>query len=78
MLVRLRRVELDRDVRSWIAVAVGEDRIEVLQLDSETAAEAGMLNDKLAGDPVDRVLYATASDPRQPSASALRPKATLW
>jgi PIN domain nuclease of toxin-antitoxin system len=84
MLVRLGRIELDRDVRSWIALALGEERIEVLGLDSETAAEAGVLNDKLPGDPVDRVLYATAKTLGVPLITKDRrlrrydAKVTLW
>jgi PIN domain nuclease of toxin-antitoxin system len=60
MLVRLGRVELDRDVRTWIAVALRLDRVETLPLEPEIASEAGALDDDLPGDPVDRIVYATA------------------
>jgi PIN domain nuclease of toxin-antitoxin system len=60
MLVRLGRVELDRDIRTWIGVALADDRVESLQLEPRIAAEAGTLNDDLPGDPVDRIVYATA------------------
>jgi PIN domain nuclease of toxin-antitoxin system len=60
MLVRLGRVELDRDARSWIALALREDRVETLPLEPEIAAAAGALDDDLPADPVDRVVYATA------------------
>ena len=60
MLSRLRRIELDRDVRSWIALALADDRVETLALDSRIAAAAGALDEGLPGDPVDRIVYATA------------------
>jgi len=60
MLVRLGRVELDREVRSWIGLALADDRIEPIALDPEIATAAGSLNADLPGDPVDRIVYATA------------------
>ena len=60
MLVRLGRLELDRDVRAWIGRALAAERVEPLALEPEIATAAGMLNAELPGDPVDRVIYATA------------------
>jgi PIN domain nuclease of toxin-antitoxin system len=62
MLARLGRVELDRDIDSWIGLALADERVETLPLESHVAAAAGTLNDDLPGDPVDRIVYATARD----------------
>ncbi len=84
MLVRLGRVELDRDVRSWVALALGDDRVESLPLEPEIAAEAGALDHDLPGDPVDRILYATARALDVPLVTKDRrlrrydAKSTLW
>ncbi len=55
------RITLDRPVRDWIAVALGHARIDAIELDPATAVEAALLDRRsFPGDPVDRILYATA------------------
>ncbi len=59
-LVRLRRIEFDRDVRMWIRQALAIDRVTVTPVSSEIAIDAGSLPAEFPGDPADRVIYATA------------------
>ena len=55
------RVVLDRPVREWVATALGEERVETLELNAAVAVEAALLDRRsFPGDPVDRVIYATA------------------
>jgi PIN domain nuclease of toxin-antitoxin system len=62
--VARRRIALDRDTRAWVRVAMADDRTEALALTSEVAAEAGTLGADFPGDPVDRIIYATAVECR--------------
>jgi PIN domain nuclease of toxin-antitoxin system len=57
-LVRRGRISLDRDITTW--VALGDPRIAVLAPEAEVALAAAMLDDSFAGDPADRLIYATA------------------
>jgi PIN domain nuclease of toxin-antitoxin system len=59
-LVRRERIRLDRDVRVWIRRALADERVEAVELTSEIAIEAGRLPESFPGDPVDRIVYATA------------------
>lgn len=55
------RITLDRPVRDWIAVALGQARTDAIELDPSTAVEAALLDRRsFPGDPVDRIVYATA------------------
>jgi PIN domain nuclease of toxin-antitoxin system len=65
-LHRLRRIELDRDPATWVRDLLLEDRLAVAPLTPEAAAWAGGLGESFAGDPADRLLYATARDLRVP------------
>jgi len=61
------RIELDRDPLEWIAALFRLPRVEPAPLSAAAAAWAGMLDPGLfPGDPIDRMLYATALDLRIP------------
>jgi PIN domain nuclease of toxin-antitoxin system len=60
-LHRRRRIVLDRGPATWIRAALSAERVEELPLTTEIAIEAGVLPDTFPGDPVDRIVYATAT-----------------
>ncbi len=61
MLVERSRIELDRDVRAWVRQALALERVQPLALGVEAAVEAALLDrERFAGDPADRIIYATA------------------
>ncbi len=61
MLTVRGRVELDRDVRAWIAQALALPRARTLELTSAVAVAAGLLEARnFPGDPADRIIYSTA------------------
>lgn len=68
-LHRLGRVGLDRDPGRWIVDLMADDRIDVATLSPEAAAWAGTLPGTFGGDPIDRLLCATARDLRVPLVS---------
>lgn len=85
LLVGTRRLELDRDVRSWIRGALALDRVEVLPLTTDVAVEAALLGPRaFAGDPPDRMIYATARSLASPLITKDRrirrfdPALTVW
>lgn len=53
-------MELEDDVKSWIARALAFDRVEAVPLDVEIAVSAGSLDRDFPGDPADRIIYTTA------------------
>ena len=59
-LVRRGRITLDANARSWVAQALGLERVHELPLTAEVAVEAGSFGDVFVGDPADRIIYATA------------------
>lgn len=65
-LHRLGRIELDREPTTWVRDLLRSDRIASAPLSSEAGAWAGALDDTFPGDPIDRLLYATARDHRIP------------
>ena len=65
-LARLGRIKLDRDAVSWSRALLGLDRASTALLTPEAGAWAGQLGDAFGGDPIDRLLYATARDYRVP------------
>lgn len=78
------RITLDRDPRAWIRQALAREGVSVADLRPATATAAGLLGDDFPGDPVDRLIYATAieygarlvtKDARLRSADPAR---TLW
>ena len=60
MLVERRRLVLDRDVADWVRDALAQPGIELLPLTPEIALAAGGAGLRLAGDPADRMIAATA------------------
>ncbi len=68
-LHRLGRIALDRAPVSWVQDLLRQDRISEAPLTPEAATWAGGLGEVFAGDPVDRLLYATARDLRIPLVS---------
>ena len=65
-LVRLGRVALDRATTTWIRDLLRDERIDTAPLSPEAATWAGTLSEAFAGDPIDRLIYATARDLRIP------------
>jgi PIN domain nuclease of toxin-antitoxin system len=61
MLAVRGRISLDRDVSLWVRQALADERIESLAPDADVAVAAGLLDVRsFPGDPVDRLIYATA------------------
>jgi PIN domain nuclease of toxin-antitoxin system len=65
-LVRLGRVALDRETTAWVRDLLRDERIEIVPVSAEAATWAGGLTEAFAGDPIDRLIYATARDLRIP------------
>lgn len=65
-LLRLGRVELDRELSVWVQDVLRQPRITLAPLSAEAAAWAGNLGQDFPGDPIDRLLYATSRDLRVP------------
>jgi PIN domain nuclease of toxin-antitoxin system len=67
MLVRRRRISLDRDVGAWVRQALVPARVRQHPLTADVAVAAGMLDGGgFPGDPADRFIYATAQAMRAP------------
>lgn len=65
------RIRLRRPIRDWVAQALAHERVEQIPLSAEIAVEAGLLDrGAFPGDPVDRVIYATARAAGGPLLSA--------
>jgi PIN domain nuclease of toxin-antitoxin system len=83
MLVERGRISLDRPLRTWVAQALAQQRVESIGLDAETALDAALL-DGFPGDPADRFIYASAVRQAAPLVTkdrALRaydPQLTIW
>jgi PIN domain nuclease of toxin-antitoxin system len=84
-LVARRRISLDRDVRLWVRQALADARIESLAPSPDVAVAAGLLDAKsFPGDPVDRLIYATARSAdamlitRDEAIRAFDSPSTLW
>lgn len=60
-LERRGRIRLDRGAAAWLRAALSAPGVEPFPLTAEIATEAGRLPDTFPGDPVDRVVYATAT-----------------
>jgi PIN domain nuclease of toxin-antitoxin system len=54
------KLELDRDLRSWVAVAITYPGIRVVPLDTDDAIESTFLPGKFHRDPADRFIVALA------------------
>ena len=60
-LVRRGRLELDRDLRTWVRSAFSRAEVSPIPPDAETALGAAELSTAaFPGDPADRFIYATA------------------
>jgi PIN domain nuclease of toxin-antitoxin system len=59
-LERRGRVGLQHGADRWVRRALAVDRVEALELTAEVAITAGRLDGSFPGDPVDRIVYATA------------------
>lgn len=59
-LVRRGKIALGTSARAWIGQALAFDRVVELPLTTEVAIEAGSFGEDFAGDPADRIIYATA------------------
>jgi PIN domain nuclease of toxin-antitoxin system len=82
-LVAKGRLGIDRDAAQWVAQALAHERSETLPLTAGVGVRAGLLQG-LRGDPVDRIVYATAAELDVPLVTkdrALRafdPRRTIW
>jgi PIN domain nuclease of toxin-antitoxin system len=65
-LHRRGRLELDRDSMAWTRDLLRTTGIAEAPLSAAAAAWAGNLPDEFPGDPIDRLLFATARDLRVP------------
>jgi PIN domain nuclease of toxin-antitoxin system len=61
-LVMRRRLELDRPVARWIADVLSVHEVQAIPPSVAIAVRAGSLDASFAGDPADRLIYATALD----------------
>ena len=62
VLVTKQRIQLDRPLRRWTHDLLGDDLIELAPLSPGAASHAAALDPSFPGDPIDRLLYATALD----------------
>jgi PIN domain nuclease of toxin-antitoxin system len=66
-LARQGRVALDREPAAWIGRLLHEPRVALAPLTAEAAVWAGLLDhEAFPGDPIDRMIYASAHDLRIP------------
>ncbi len=85
MLVVRGRISLDREVSLWVRQGLADERVESLAPSAEVAAAAGLLDaQSFPGDPVDRLIYATARSAgatlvtRDAAIRAFDSRSTLW
>jgi PIN domain nuclease of toxin-antitoxin system len=79
------RISLDREVSLWVRHALAGRRVESLAPGPEVAVAAGLLDAaRFPGDPVDRLIYATARSAgatlitRDRAIRMFDPGGTLW
>lgn len=61
------RLDLDRDLRTWVAQALDAPGIQIAPIEPEIAIVAGTLGERgFHGDPADRIITATAMHHRVP------------
>jgi PIN domain nuclease of toxin-antitoxin system len=61
------RLQLDRDLRTWVAQALDAPGVRLVPIEPEIAVLAGTLGEQgFHGDPADRILAATAMHHRVP------------
>jgi PIN domain nuclease of toxin-antitoxin system len=85
MLVSRQHITLDREVSAWVGQGLAGERVESLAPSAQVAVTAGLLDAKgFPGDPVDRLIYATARSlgatlvTRDRAIRAFDPQGTLW
>lgn len=85
MLSSRGRIALDREVSTWVGQGLAGERVEPLAPSAQVAVTAGLLDaDHFPGDPVDRLIYATARSlgatlvTRDRAIRAFDPQGTLW
>jgi PIN domain nuclease of toxin-antitoxin system len=85
MLEMRGRISLDRDVSLWVKQALADERVDSLAPGADVAVAAGLLDaQRFPGDPVDRLIYATARSigatliTRDAAIRAFDSAATLW
>jgi PIN domain nuclease of toxin-antitoxin system len=85
MLAARGRISLDRDIGQWVRQAFAQARVEALAPSPEIAVAAALLDSRaFPGDPIDRLIYATARSinarlvTRDQAVRAFDPEATLW
>jgi PIN domain nuclease of toxin-antitoxin system len=85
MLVVRGRISLDREVSLWVRQGLADARVEPLAPGPDVAVAAGLLDaERFPGDPVDRLIYATARSvgatliTRDEAIRAFDPTSTLW
>ncbi|MGO9320442.1 MAG: type II toxin-antitoxin system VapC family toxin [Solirubrobacteraceae bacterium] len=85
MLATRGRISLDRDVGLWVRQAFAQNRVGALAPSTEIAVAAALLDARaFPGDPVDRLIYATARATdaqlitRDEAIRAFDSRSTLW
>jgi PIN domain nuclease of toxin-antitoxin system len=85
MLVTRGRITLDREVSTWVGQGLADARVEPLAPGAQVAVAAGLLDAaNFPGDPVDRLIYATARSigatliTRDRAIRRFDPQGTLW
>lgn len=79
------KLEIDRDVGTWVRQALSQERVVSLDLTAELALDAAKLAGQgLHGDPADRIIAATAMSLESPLVTKDRllrnfaPLTTIW
>lgn len=70
MLVSADRLKLDREVRDWVRDALELPGLKLLELSPDVAVTAGLIERSFHGDPIDRMIVATALELRAPLITA--------
>lgn len=84
ILVRRGRAQLDREIADWTRQALAREGILVAEVHPSAALRAAALGPEFPGDPIDRLLYATAVElgarfvTRDERLRAADPVRTLW
>lgn len=84
MLVVKGRISLALATPAWIRQALAQPGTLALPLEPKVAVDAALLATDLAGDPADRMIYATARDrgarlvTRDARLRAFDPRGTVW
>jgi PIN domain nuclease of toxin-antitoxin system len=85
MLSTRGRITLDREVSEWVAQGLADTRVDPLAPGAQVAVTAGLLDAQaFPGDPVDRLIYATARSigapliTRDRAIRSFDPQGTIW